>query len=257
MTYENPLKAIWQSGRASYGGWVTTADPTIAEWMAAIGFDEVLVDQHHGTVEPSQLSGVFTAIIAGGAIPTTRVAAHDPASIGKSLDLGAQAVVIPMVNSAEEAAAAVAASRFPPRGGRSMGPVRAQLTVGSDDIEDLESPAIIVMVETYSGLANVDAIAATPGVDAIYIGPADLSIALGVPYNRARRTLDQAKLHAEAVERVREACERHGIVAGMNCATGEQARGYVEQGFRMLTVTTDGDMLFRDGMRELAAAKGG
>jgi 4-hydroxy-2-oxoheptanedioate aldolase len=112
------------------------------------------------------------------------------------------------------------------------------------------------MVETSSGLANADAIAATPGVDAIYIGPADLSIALGIPYNRARRTPDQAKLHAEAVERVRQACERHGIVAGMNCATGEQARGYAEQGFRMITVTTDGDMLFRDGLRELSVAKG-
>ena len=253
--YENPLKTIWRSGRASYGGWVTTADPTIAEWMAAIGFDEILVDQQHGTVEQSHLSGVFTAIIAGGAIPTTRVAAHDPASIGKSLDLGAQAVVIPMVNSADEAAAAVAASRFPPRGGRSMGPVRAQLTFGSDEIEDLESPAMIMMVETAAGLANCEAIAAVDGVDCIYIGPADLSIAIGVPYNRARRTKEESAAHAAAVERVRKACDAAGIVAGMNCATGEQARGYVDQGFRMLTVTTDGDMLFRDGIRELAVAK--
>src|SRR5439155_20493109 len=118
------------------------------------------------------------------------------------------------------------------------------------------TPAVIVMVETYSGLANADAIAATPGVDAIYIGPADLSIALGVPYNRARRTPDEAKLHAEAVERVRQACERHGIVAGMNCANGEQARGYVEQGFRMVTVTTDADIIPRDGALQLNVAKG-
>jgi 4-hydroxy-2-oxoheptanedioate aldolase len=137
-----------------------------------------------------------------------------------------------------------------------MGPVRAQLVFGSDDIEDLESPAIIVMVETAAGLANCEAIAAVNGVDAIYIGPADLSIAIGVPYNRGRRTQEQAAAHAAAVEKVRLACKKAGIVAGMNCATGEQARGYVEEGFRMLTVTTDGDMLFRDGTRELAIAKG-
>jgi 4-hydroxy-2-oxoheptanedioate aldolase len=256
MTYENPLKKIWRSGKASYGGWVSTADPTIAEWMAACGYDEILVDQQHGTVEAAQLSGVFTAIHAGGAIPITRVPAHEAASIGKSLDLGAQAVVIPMVNTAEEAAAAVAASRFPPRGGRSMGPVRAQLIFGSDDIEDLESPAMIMMVETAAGLANCEAIAATSGVDAIYIGPADLSIAIGVPYNRARRTPEQAAAHAAAVERVQKACEAAGIVAGMNCATGEQARGYVKQGFRMVTVTTDADIIPRDGAFQLAAAKG-
>ena len=256
MTYENPLKKIWRSGRASYGGWVSTADPAIAEWIASCGFDEVLVDQQHGTVEPSQLGAVFTAISAQGAIPITRVAAHDAAAIGKSLDLGAQAVVIPMVNSAEEAAKAVAASRFPPHGVRSMGPIRAHLVFGTDDIEDLESPAVIVMVETAAGLANCDAIAATPGVDAIYVGPADLSIAIGVPFVRSKRTPEQAALHARAVETVRQACERNGIVAGMNCPTGEIARGYVEAGFRMVTVTADADMIPRDGMRELAAAKG-
>jgi 4-hydroxy-2-oxoheptanedioate aldolase len=257
MGYENPLKAIWRSGRATYGGWVSTADPTIAEWIAACGFDEVLVDQQHGTIEPSQLGAVFAAIRAGGAIPITRVAAHDAASIGKSLDLGAQAIVIPMVNSAEEAADAVAASRFPPHGLRSFGPIRAHIAFGSDDIEDLESPAVIVMVETSAGLENCEDIAATPGVDAIYVGPADLSIAIGVQYDRSRRTPEEASAHAAAVERVRKACDAAGIVAGMNCATGEQARGYVEQGFRMVTVTTDADIIPRDGMRELGIARGG
>ena len=105
---------------------------------------------------------------------------------------GAQAIVIPMVNNGAEAARAVAACRFPPHGVRSMGPIRAHLVFGSEEIEDLESPVVMVMVETAAGLANVDEIAATPGVDAIYIGPADLSIALGVPFNRGRRTPEQA-----------------------------------------------------------------
>jgi 4-hydroxy-2-oxoheptanedioate aldolase len=256
MTYENPLRAIWRSGRASYGGWTGSPDPIVAEWIASCGFDEVLVDQQHGAIEPNQLGAIFTGISARGAIPITRVAANDAAAIGKSLDLGAQGVVIPMVNDRAEAARAVAACRFPPHGVRSMGPIRAHMVFGSEEIDDLESPVCIVMVETAAGLANVDAIASTPGVDAIYVGPADLSIALGVPFNRGRRTPEQAARHAAAVETIRKACDRHGIVAGMNCSSGEIARGYVDAGFRMVTVTVDADMIPRDGMRELAVAKG-
>jgi 4-hydroxy-2-oxoheptanedioate aldolase len=255
MSYTNPLKAIWEAGRASYGGWTGSPDPVFAEWIAACGFDEVLVDQQHGAIEPNQLAGIFTSVMAGGAIPITRVAANDAAAIGKSLDMGAQGIVIPMVNTAEEAARAVAAAHYPPRGNRSMGPIRAHLTFGFE-LEDLESPVVIAMIETSSGLANVDAIASVPGVDALYVGPADLSLAIGVPFDRSARTADQARAHADAVERVRVACDRAGIVAGINCANGELARGYVEQGFRMVTVTADADMIPRDGMRELAAAKG-
>jgi 4-hydroxy-2-oxoheptanedioate aldolase len=255
MAYENPLKAIWKAGRTSYGGWTGSPDPVIAEWMASSGFDEVLVDQQHGAIEPNQLGPIFTAISARGVIPTTRVAVNDFTAIGKSLDLGAQAIVVPMVNNRAEAAAVVTACRYPPRGMRSMGPIRQHLVVESEEVDDLETPAVIVMVETADGLANVDEIASTPGVDAIYVGPADLGIALGIPWNRANRTKEQQAQHDGAVERIRQACDRAGIVAGMNCSNGEIAGNYVAQGFRMVTVTTDADIIPRDGARELARAK--
>jgi 4-hydroxy-2-oxoheptanedioate aldolase len=254
MPYDNPLKAIWKAGRASYGGWTGSPDPIVAEWIASCGFDEVLVDQQHGAIEPNQIGAIFAAITTGGAIPTTRVASHDPAAIGKSLDLGAQAIVAPMVNNAAEAAAIVRACRFPPQGTRSFGPIRAHMIMG-EETSELETPAVIVMVETADGLANCEEIAATPGVDAIYVGPADLSIAIGVPWQRGKRTAAQAKAHADAVERVRLACDRAGIVAGMNCSDGDIAGNYVKQGFRMVTVTVDADMIPRDGIRELARAK--
>src|SRR4051794_8515146 len=130
MSYENPLKAIWASGRASYGGWTGSPDPIVAEWIASCGFDEVLVDQQHGAVDANQLGPIFAAIAARGVIPIPRVPSHDPAAIGKSLDLGAVAVVAPMVNSGAEAAAIVRACRFPPRGTRSFGPIRAHLDLG-------------------------------------------------------------------------------------------------------------------------------
>jgi len=222
MATQNPLKAIWRSGRASYGGWTGSPDPVVAEWIASCGFDEVLVDQQHGAIDPNQL--------------------------------GAMAVVAPMVNNADEAAAIVRACRYPPRGMRSFGPIRAHLDLGEEP-EELETPAVIVMVETADGLANCEAIAATPGVDAIYVGPADLSLAIGIPWQRAKRTPEQAKAHADAVERVRRACDAAGIVAGMNCSDGDIAGNYVKQGFRMVTVTVDADMIPRDGMRELTRAK--
>ena len=194
--------------------------------------------------------------MAGGAIPITRVAANDAAAIGKSLDMGAQGLVIPMVNTAEEAARAVAAAHYPPRGHRSMGPIRAHLTFGFE-LEDLESPVVIAMIETAPGLANVDAIASVPGVDALYVGP-------GGPLARHRRArttvpLERRTRRAPTPMRSNASASRAtgpGIVAGINCANGELARGYVEQGFRMVTVTADADMIPRDGMRELAAAKG-
>jgi 4-hydroxy-2-oxoheptanedioate aldolase len=255
MTYRNPLKAIWESGRTSYGGWTGSPDPVIAEWIASCGFDEVLVDQQHGAIEPNQLGPIFAAISARGAIPITRVAVNDFTAIGKSLDLGAEAIVVPMVNNRAEAARVVNACRYPPNGMRSMGPIRQHLVVDSEELDDLETPAVIVMVETADGPANVEEIASTPGVDAIYVGPADLGIALGIPWNRAKRSAEQQAQHDAAVERIRQACDRAGIVAGMNCSNGDIAGAYVAQGFRMVTVTVDADMIPRDGMRELARAK--
>lgn len=139
------------------------------------------------------------------------------------------------MNNVEEAERAVAACRYPPRGRRSFGPIRAATAVGSRRTADLEAVACFLMVETVEGLGNVDEIAAVPGVDGLYIGPADLSLALGI--EPAYEHDDDS--HREAVRRIREACGRHGPVAAVHCDGGDCGGRRIAEGFRMITLGTE------------------
>jgi 4-hydroxy-2-oxoheptanedioate aldolase len=256
MTSVNPLLALWRSGRPSLGGWLTTADPQIAEYLAAGGFDEICVDQQHGLADGSTLAGVFRAIEVHGIAPTTRVPANDFAAIGKALDLGAVAIVVPMVGSAAEAAAAADACHYPPRGRRSVGPLRGPFVRASDRLDALDEAACVVMIETAEGVANVDAIAATPGVDAIYIGPGDLALGLGLSAWPSDWTADEARVHADAVEEIRAACVRHGVAPGIHTGDGATARGYLEQGFLMVTVANELGLITLGAKEHMALARG-
>ncbi len=256
MTSINPLLALWRAGKPSLGGWLTTADPQIAEYLASGGFDEICVDQQHGFADSSTLASVFRAIELHGVAPTTRVPANDFAAIGFALDVGAVAIVVPMVGTADEAAAAVEACHYPPRGRRSVGALRGTLSRASERLEALDEAACVVMIETADGIANVDAIAATPGVDAIYIGPGDLAIGLGMSAWSSDWTPDEARLHADTVERIRRACVEHGVAAGMHTGDGVTARGYLEQGFQMVTVTNELGLITIGAKHEMAVARG-
>jgi 4-hydroxy-2-oxoheptanedioate aldolase len=252
----NPLLTKWRAGEPTLGGWMVTDDPQVAEFMAQAGFDEICVDQQHGLADQATIGSLFRAIELHGVAPTTRVPANDAAAIGKSLDLGALAIVVPMVGSAEEAAYAAAACHYPPRGNRSVGPVRGVQARSSHRLEGLDDVACVVMVETAEGVRNVDAIAATPGVDCIYIGPSDLAIGLGLSAWGEDWSAEEAALHAEAVERIKAACLRHGVAPGIHTGAGATANRYREQGFRMITVANDLGLLRFGGALELAVARG-
>jgi 4-hydroxy-2-oxoheptanedioate aldolase len=182
------------------------------------------------------------------------VLSNDPFLIMKALDAGAWAVIVPLVNSAEDAARAVSACRYPPRGMRSFGPVLAAGVIGSRDPEELGGEVLcLVMVETMEALERVDEIAATPGLDGVYVGPSDLALSLGLP-----PTLEVTENgHVEAVERIREACREHGIAAGIHAPSGEWARRHAEAGFDLVTVATDAPLLRGAALRELTAAREG
>src|SRR5690606_8962942 len=207
----------------------------VAEAVAAVGYDYVCVDLQHGAVDYPDAVPMMQAISGQGAAPIVRVPSNELATIGKALDAGALGVVVPLVSTPDDAARAVAACRYPPLGGRSYGPVRASTAVGSRDTQDLDQVVVAVMVETQEGLDNVEDIAATPGLDAIYVGPADLSLALGLPpaYEHEESS------HVEAIERIRRACEKAGIVPGIHCVGGEMAARREQQGFRMVTLVND------------------
>src|SRR4051794_17100146 len=197
----NPILEKWRAGEPTLGGWMVTDDPQVAEFLAQAGFDEICVDQQHGLADQSTIGALFRAIELHGVAPTTRVPSNDFAVIGKALDLGALAVIIPMVNNAEEAAYAAAACHYPPRGKRSVGPVRGLQARSSRRLEGLDEVACVVMIETADGIRNADAIAATPGVDCIYIGPGDLAIGLGLSAWGEDWSPEEAGLHAESIRR--------------------------------------------------------
>ena len=255
MAFVNPLLERWRAGGVTYGGWLSTSEPLVAEFLAAAGFDEVCADQQHGSIDLHTLPAIFAAIAGRGVVPTTRVASNDPMAIGKSLDMGALAVIVPMVNTADEAAAIVSAARYPPRGKRSIGPTRAGFLMGRD-IDDLARVATLAMIETADGLANVEAIARTPGLDGLYVGPGDLAIALGLPVMPTDRSAEQRAAHEAAIERVRAAAAAAGIIVGMYVGTGAESRRRVAQGFQMVTVTWDAGLLEDGGRAELTVARG-
>jgi 4-hydroxy-2-oxoheptanedioate aldolase len=250
--FVNPLRAAVRDGRVLRGAWCASPSAVIAEAIASVGFDYVCVDLQHGAVDYSDAVHMFAMIAAQGATPIARVASNDPAEIGRVIDAGALGIIVPLVNNAAEAERAVAATRYPPRGNRSFGPIRGSIAVGSREPIDLEQIFVAVMVETMSGLQLVDEIAATPDLDAIYCGPADLALALGLApaYERTEQ------LHIDSIEAIRTACDAHGILPGVHCVGGEMAARRIAQGFRMTTIIQDVATVKSAAAAELALSVG-
>ncbi|TCJ18889.1 2,4-dihydroxyhept-2-ene-1,7-dioic acid aldolase [Rubrobacter taiwanensis] len=252
MPNHNPLKRAFSEGRKAFGLWATLPDPFAVELMAGGGFDYVCVDRQHGLIGYETLVSMLRAAENAGLAPLTRVTQNSPAEIMRSLDAGALGVIVPLVNTPEEAARAVAACRFPPRGERSYGPIRAAGVLGSGSPEHLAGEVLcLAMIETREGLANVEEIAATPGLDGIYVGPADLALSLGLEPASAGENPE----HRKAVQRIRDACHRSGIAAGMHGSSGGEAREYAEQGFDFATAAVDAYLLADAAQREAAQAR--
>jgi 4-hydroxy-2-oxoheptanedioate aldolase len=232
----NKIKQMWRDGKASTLGWLSISHGFTAEMMARQGFDALCVDLQHGTNEMSDVGPMLQAISQTDTVPFVRVAWNDPAPIMRALDLGAYGIIVPLVNNAEEAAKAVAACRYPPVGMRSSGPIRAAHYGGAGYQEAANDEIIVmVMIETKEGIENLEAICATPGVDAVYIGPADLSYALGL----APRGDNPDPLHLKTCNTILATAHKHGIKAVMHCATGAFAADALNRGFDMVMVTSD------------------
>ena len=228
------LRERWAAGKNTLGVWLSTPSSVTAEAAGHVGFDYVCVDTQHGASEYQVSVGMFQAIAIGGSPAIARVPWNEPGIIGKMLDAGAQGVVVPMVNSGAEAAAVVRAARFPPLGQRSFGPLMASMRVPNYARVANDLTAVIPMIETVEAMKNIDDILSTPGVDAIYVGPADLSLSLGLaPGNN-----DGTAAFDEALVFITAACKRHGVVPGIH-STGALCGRRLEQGYRMITVSGD------------------
>ncbi len=250
----NKIKQMWRDGKPATMGWISISHSFTAEMMARQGFDSLCVDLQHGTNEMSHVLPLLQAISQTDTAPFVRVKWNDKASIMRALDIGAYGVIVPLVNNAEEAAAAVDACRYPPDGVRSSGPFRAAQYGGPGYQEAANNEIIMmVMIETKEGLENLEEICATPGVDAVYIGPADLSYALGL----APRGDNPDPLHIETCDKILATAHKHGIKAVMHCGSGAFAAGAIKRGFDMVMLTSDTACMVAGAQAQLNAYKDG
>jgi 4-hydroxy-2-oxoheptanedioate aldolase len=239
------------SEQPALGIWINIPDAFVAEAMGTIGFDYVCLDLQHGLSDLASLRHSLMALRTSSAVPVVRVLRNDAGLIGQALDYGAVGVIVPMVDTPEQAANAVAACRYAPIGVRSFGPLRHSLRGPIDPATMNREARCIVMVETAAGLANVEKIAEVPGLDGIYIGPSDLAISLGVPVSE----FASSAVHRAALHRIRDAALGAGIIAGLHCAGVASARVALADGFTMITTAADANLLRQGAAQTLAGVR--
>ncbi len=249
----NLVKEKWRNGQAAIGGWCSIPSTTTAEVMAQQGFDWLCIDTQHGLIDYTNALPMLTAISTSATtMPFVRVPWNEPSIIMKYLDAGAYGLIIPMIETKADAERVVWAARYSPQGMRSVGPARAVVYGGADYIEKSnEEIALAVMIETPKALENLEEIASVEGIDALYIGPSDLSQALGLG---PRYNADNPK-HAEAVTRVREVAEKHGKIPGIHTSGSALTNRYIKEGFKMILLTADAAGVALNARNELNAIK--
>jgi len=237
---ENKLRRIWADGGAAINGWLSVPNGFSAETMAHQGWDSLTVDMQHGVVDYQRAVEMFTAISTTPTVPVARVPWLDPGDLMKALDGGAYGVICPMVNSAADAEKLVAWTRYPPRGTRSFGPVRGLLYGGPDYPEHAnETIVVFAMIETRAGLDSLEEILRVPGLDAVYVGPSDLSLALGCK----PKFDDVDKPAAEAIDYIVTKAREHGKVAGCHNGSPDYALKRIDMGFQFVTVSSDARLM--------------
>jgi 4-hydroxy-2-oxoheptanedioate aldolase len=249
---ENLALTKWRRGEPSVGGWLSLGNVHIAEVMANAGFDWLVVDMQHGLIAYSDMLRMLPAISTTETTPLVRVSSNNLPEINKALDAGAMGVIVPLVNTAEQAAAAVSACLFPPDGTRSYGPTRAVLYGGRGYAAEANTQiACIVMIETQQAIDNLEAILATPHLGGVYVGPSDLALSLGLP---ARGDTDDER-HLAAVGHILASCKRHGVPAGIHCGSLAYAKLRLAAGFDFVTLGSELGFLSQAMTRDLAAVR--
>ena len=239
----NKLKQLWSQGKPTINGWCSIGNAFTAEIMAAQGYDSVTVDMQHGALDYASLLPMLQAMRASGVVPMARVPWLEPGIIMKALDAGAFGIICPMVSTAQQAAEFVSYMRSPPLGQRSFGPTRVSLAAGADYGAHANNEMLAFgMIETAEGMANLSSIAATPGLDGLYVGPADLT--LGLAQGRLAPGFDREEPEMiAALKEIVAACKSNGIRAALHCGTPDYAARAIEWGFDMTTVAGDSRLL--------------
>jgi 4-hydroxy-2-oxoheptanedioate aldolase len=247
----NRLKAIWSEGGTATNCWIHSDSAFVVEALAHQGWDTLTIDMQHGLIGVAEMHAMLLAVSATDTVPLVRVPWNDPAMIMKALDAGAYGVICPMVNNREECERFVGACRYMPDGYRSVGPNRAIIYGGPDYMKRANETVLsFAMIETREGLENVDDICATPGLDAILIGPSDLGLSLG-----GEPRLNQTEpVVVEAIDHILAAAKRHGLRCAIVNGSVEYSKEMAAKGFDLVTVVSDMALL-RGGFDLVRAMK--
>jgi len=234
---KNKLKEIFKKGGSAINGWLQIPNSFTAELMANQSWDSLTLDMQHGVIDYSHAISMLQAISTTNVVPLARVNWNEPGQIMKILDAGAYGIICPMVSNRKEAENFVQACMYPPRGYRSYGPIRG-LVYGGPDYADEANNEILkfAMIETKESLDNLDEIMQTPGLDGIYIGPADLSLAIGEKPSFDKPEGDPVY---EVIMKILEHAKKNKIIAGIQNGQPEYADKMIKKGFQLVTIGTD------------------
>ena len=251
---ENKLRKLWLADQAAINGWLAIPNSFSAEVMAHQGWDSLTIDLQHGVIDYAQMVTMLQAISTTACVPIVRVPWLEPGIIMKTLDAGAYGVICPMVNSRDEAARFVSYTRYAPRGVRSFGPVRAMYYSGPDYPEHANDTVVaFAMIETKQALDRLDDILSVEGLDAVYIGPSDLSLSMG-----CRPVFDEVDAPvAQAIAHIAERAKVHGVQCGIHNGLTSVALARRALGYRFLTVSSDARLIAAGAQQVLGAMRAG
>ncbi|MBI5264114.1 MAG: hypothetical protein HY852_20120 [Bradyrhizobium sp.] len=250
------LARALRAGDTVYSSWCTLASAVAAETIAREGFPAVVIDQQHGLWDTAAIVAAVGALHHAGSTPLVRVPVGDFAFVSRALDFGAEAIIAPMINTERDARQFAAVAKYPPLGERSWGPQRAMALQGKSVTTDYlreanDGTLTLAMIETPTALGNVEAIAATPGIDALFIGPYDLSTALS---GGTAQDVQAAEVE-RAIDRICQAATKAGKIPGIYCSNTERALVLAKRGFRFITIGSDLGMLRDSAAAQLKALK--
>ena len=251
---KNKLKELFKAGKPIINGWLAVPSSFSAEAMANQGWDSLTIDMQHGLLDYPNAINMLQAISTTETTPMARVNWNEPGQIMKILDAGCYGIICPMISNRREAENFIQACQYPPKGYRSFGPIRASIYGGGDYAKHADQEILkLAMIETKEALEKLDEILDTPNLDGIYIGPADLSLAVGEEpgFDKAENT----KAYKEIL-RILEAAKKRNLLAGLHNGTAEYAEKMLDKGFNLVTVGSDSRYISAGAKSDLEKLKG-
>jgi 4-hydroxy-2-oxoheptanedioate aldolase len=253
----NPVKRALKDGQASVGTWLSLGSITVARFLARAGFAWLTVDIEHSLVDWETATHMFASIADAGCTALARVPSNRHDHIKRVLDNGAHGIVVPMVNTREEAVAAVAATKYPPVGNRSVGGSVHALNFGATATDYYaranDEILVVLQCEHIQAVEDADAIFSVPGIDAIFVGPNDLAASMRGKDGKP----PSGEATARAMKHILETCRKHGVPAGLHCMSAEEARHRIEEGWQFIAVGSELRMLLDGAADVVRCLRGG